>query len=287
MRVGFIGLGTMGAPMARNLLGAGFEVTVHNRTREREESLAEAGAARAANPAEAASGAEVVVTIVSDTPDVEEVLFGSAGVAEGAAPGAVVVDMSTVSPDATRAFGERLASREIGLVDAPVSGGSEGAEQGTLTVMVGGSPDDVERVHPVLEAVGSRVTHVGPSGAGQATKAVNQVIVGGTYQAVAEGMALGQASGLDMEMVLEAIGAGACRSWVLEHRAANMLEGRYPLGFRLALHLKDLRIALEAAGRAELRLPLAEMLAEVEARLSREGYGDEDVSAIARALGDG
>lgn len=285
MRIGFIGLGTMGAPMARNLLDADFEVTVHNRTRSKEEPVAEAGAKRADTPAEAASGADVVVTIVSDTPDVEAVLFGDDGVASGAGAGTVVVDMSTISPDATRDFAERLAADGLRLVDAPVSGGSEGAAHGSLTIMVGGAREDVDRVRPVLEAVGSRITHVGASGAGQATKAVNQVVVGGIYQAVAEGMALGQASGLDMDKVLEAIGAGACRSWVLEHRASNMLEGRYPLGFRLALHLKDLGIALDAAERSGLTLPLAEMLAATERRLADAGHGDEDVSAIARALG--
>lgn len=285
MRIGFVGLGTMGAPMARNLLDADFEVTVHNRTRSKEEPLVEAGAKRADTPAEAASGADVVVIIVSDTPDVEAVLFGDDGVASGAGAGTVVVDMSTISPDATRDFADRLAADGVRLVDAPVSGGSEGAAHGSLTIMVGGAREDVDRVRPVLEAVGSRVTHVGASGAGQATKAVNQVVVGGIYQAVAEGMALGQASGLDMDKVLEAIGAGACRSWVLEHRASNMLEGRYPLGFRLALHLKDLGIALDAAERTGLTLPLAEMLAATERRLADAGHGDEDVSAIARALG--
>ena len=279
MRIGFIGLGTMGAPMARNLLEAGFEVGVHNRTRAKEEPLADAGASRAASPADAASGAEVVVTIVSDTPDVEAVLFGDGGVAEAISDDAVVVDMSTISPDATRSFAERIR-----LVDAPVSGGSEGAEQGTLTIMVGGDAGDVERVRPVLEAMGSKITHVGPSGAGQAAKAVNQVIIAGVFQAVAEGMALGMASGLDMDKVLEAIGAGAARSWVLENRARNMLENRYPLGFRVSLHHKDLRIALEAARRAGVELPVTAMVAKVEQGLVADGFGDEDMSAIARAL---
>jgi len=279
MRIGFIGLGTMGAPMARNLLEAGFEVGVHNRTRAKEEPLADAGASRAASPADAASGAEVVVTIVSDTPDVEAVLFGDGGVAEAISDDAVVVDMSTISPDATRSFAERIR-----LVDAPVSGGSEGAEQGTLTIMVGGDADDVGRVRPVLEAMGSKITHVGPSGAGQAAKAVNQVIIAGVFQAVAEGMALGMASGLDMDKVLEAIGAGAARSWVLENRARNMLENRYPLGFRVSLHHKDLRIALEAARRAGVELPVTAMVAKVEQGLVADGFGDEDMSAIARAL---
>ena len=279
MRIGFIGLGTMGAPMARNLLEAGFEVGVHNRTRAKEEPLADAGASRAASPADAASGAEVVVTIVSDTPDVEAVLFGDGGVAEAISDDAVVVDMSTISPDATRSFAERIR-----LVDAPVSGGSEGAEQGTLTIMVGGDAGDVERVRPVLEAMGSKITHVGPSGAGQAAKAVNQVIIAGVFQAVAEGMALGMASGLDMDKVREAIGAGAARSWVLENRARNMLENRYPLGFRVSLHHKDLRIALEAARRAGVELPVTAMVAKVEQGLVADGFGDEDMSAIARAL---
>jgi 3-hydroxyisobutyrate dehydrogenase len=224
-----------------------------------------------------------VVVIVSDTPDVESVLFGPDGVASGASPGCVVVDMSTISPDATRSFGARLAEGGVRLVDAPVSGGSEGAEHGTLTIMVGGAASDVDVVQPVLAAMGSKITHVGGLGAGQATKAVNQVIVGGFYLAVAEGMALGMASGLDMARVLEAIGAGACRSWVLENRARNMIDDHYPLGFRLALHLKDERIALDAARRAGVELPLSAMVAAVEERLVAAGFGDDDVSAVARA----
>jgi 3-hydroxyisobutyrate dehydrogenase len=265
------------------LLSAGFPVRVHNRTRSREEPLVAAGAEAAASPAEAARGADVVVTIVSDTPDVEAVLFGDDGVAAGARAGCVVVDMSTISPDATRSFGARLAEQGVRLVDAPVSGGSEGAEKGTLTIMVGGSDEDVAAVRPVLSAMGSKITHVGGLGAGQAAKAVNQVIVGGFYLSVAEGMALGLRSGLDMDRVLEAIGAGACRSWVLENRAGNVLRGEYPLGFRLALHLKDERIALDAARQAGVDLPLSAMVAATEERLSAAGFGDEDVSAVARA----
>jgi 3-hydroxyisobutyrate dehydrogenase len=285
MQIGFIGLGTMGAPMARNLLSAGFSVTVWNRTPGRAEALVSAGAKAAASPGAAAAEADVVVIIVSDTPDVEHVLFGPDGVASAARAGTVVVDMSTISPDAERSFGARLAEVSVRLVDAPVSGGSEGAEQATLTIMVGGSGEDVERVRPVLAAMGSKITHVGGLGAGQATKAVNQVIVGGFYLAVAEGMVLGLKSGLDMDKVLEAIGAGACRSWVLENRARNMLDDRYPLGFRLALHLKDERIALDAARQVGVELPLSSMVAAMEAALVDHGYGDEDVSAIARSLG--
>lgn len=284
MHVGFIGLGTMGAHMARNLLKAGFTVTVHNRTRDREIPLEEAGATRADSPANAASGADVVVTIVSDTPDVEQVLFGAGGVAGGIAPGAVVIDMSTISPEATKGFASRLAEQRVALVDAPVSGGSEGAEKATLTIMAGGDAGAVEKVGPVLEAMGSKVTHVGGVGAGQATKAVNQVIVGGFYLSIAEALVLGMKSGLDMEKVLEAIGAGSCRSWVLENRSANMIENRYPLGFRLALHLKDLRIALEAGREAGVEMPLSALVARIEERLTEAGFGDEDLSAIARDI---
>jgi 3-hydroxyisobutyrate dehydrogenase len=280
MRVGFIGLGTMGTPMARNVLNGGFDVTVHNRTRSREEPLAGLGAARAATPAEAARGADVVVTIVSDTPDVEHVLFADGGVIEGAHDGLVVVDMSTISADATRTFGERLAERGVKLVDAPVSGGSEGAEKGTLTIMCGGDADDVQRVRPVLETMGAKITHVGPLGSGQLTKAVNQVIIAGYFMALAEGLVLGMKSGLDMDKVLEAISAGMCRSAVLDMRSANMINDDYPLGFKLSLHLKDLGIALETAERAGADLRLASMVREIEERLARD-HGDEDMSVLA------
>jgi 3-hydroxyisobutyrate dehydrogenase len=283
MKVAFIGLGIMGAPMARNLLKAGFDLTVHNRTRSKEEPLAAGGAHRAETPADAAKGADVVVTVVSDTPDVEAVLFGDDGVSDGARPGAVVVDMSTISPDATKAFGERLEKSGVRFVDAPVSGGSEGAEKGTLTIMCGGGAADVERVRPVLEALGSKVTHIGPLGSGQLTKAVNQIIIGGYFLAVAEGMVFGTKAGLDMDRVLEAISAGMARSAVLEMRAPNMLRDSYPLGFKLALHLKDLGIALEAAEANGVDLPLASMVRELEQGLVAE-RGDEDVSVLAAEI---
>jgi 3-hydroxyisobutyrate dehydrogenase len=270
----------MGAPMARNLIAAGHDVTVHNRTRSREEPLAHLGASRAETPAEAAAQADVVITIVADTPDVEHVLFGEGGVASGAREGTVIVDMSTISADATRGFGERLASAGIRLVDAPVSGGSEGAEKGTLTIMCGGESEDVERVRPVLEAMGAKITHVGPLGSGQLTKAVNQVIIAGYFQALAEGMVLAMSTGLDTDKVIEAISAGMCRSAVLDMRASNMIDDTYPLGFKLSLHLKDLGIALEAAQRAGAELPLAEMVREIEQRLVGE-RGDEDMSVLA------
>src|SRR6185369_15490293 len=227
MRVAVIGLGTMGGPMARHLIEAGHEVTVHNRTREREEPLAALGAERAASPAEAAQAADAVLTCVSDTPDLEHVLLGPGGVAEGLASGGLVVDCSTVSPSATADIAARLAERGIGMVDAPVSGGSEGAEKGTLTIFCGGEERDVERAGPILDAIGTKITHLGPSGAGQVAKAVNQVMIAGTYATVGEGIALAQAAGLPLEKLVEALSGGAAASWVLQNRSGNMIADTY------------------------------------------------------------
>ena len=282
MKVAVIGLGTMGAPMARHLVAAGHEVVVHNRTRERELPLAALGAGRAASPAAAAAGAEAVLTCVPDTPDLELVLEGPEGAAAGLAAGGLVVDCSTVAPAATAALASRLAAHRIGFVDAPVSGGSEGAERGTLTIFAGGSDADVERARPILDAFSSRVTHLGPPGSGQLAKAVNQVMIAATYAGVGEGIALAQAAGLPMEPLVQALSAGAAGSWVLTNRAANMIEDAYPLGFKVSLHRKDLGIALDAAGGHGVPLALTSMVAAQEDGLVADGHGDEDVSALAR-----
>ena len=284
MKVAFIGMGTMGAPMALNLIKAGHQVTVFNRTREREEPLAAQGAARADSPAQAAQGQEVVVLCVSDTPQVEEMLLGPQGVIQGAAPGAVVVDMSTISPQATQRMAATLAEKGIAMLDAPVSGGSEGAQKGTLSIMVGGDDAALAKVRPVLEAMGKNITHVGPVGAGQLTKAINQIVVGGMYLAVAEGMAFGLKAGLDMDKVLAAISGGAAACWVLDYRARNMIENTYPLGFKASLHRKDLGIALAAAAEMGVFLPLSGLVAQIENGLVAQGLGDEDVSVLARPL---
>ncbi len=283
MRIGVIGMGTMGAPMARHLIEAGHTVAVHNRTRERELPLAELGATRSESPAAAARDADAVLTCVSDSPDLEQVLFGPGGVADGIASGALVVDCSTVSPAVTAELAARLASQGVGMVDAPVSGGSEGAERGTLTVFAGGEPGDVERAMPLLEAFSGRITHLGPAGSGQLGKAVNQVIIAGGYAGVAEGIALAERAGLPLPALVEALSGGAASSWVLANRAGNMIDDNYPLGFKLALHRKDLGIALDEAARSGLKLGVSELVAAQEDALIAEGYGDEDVSAVARA----
>jgi len=284
MKVAVIGLGTMGAPMALNLLKAGHQVIVHNRTRERELPLQAEGALRANTPAAAAASADISLTCVSDTPDVQSVILGDEGIINGAQPGTLVVDMSTISPTTTRDIAAALAKRTITMLDAPVSGGSEGAQQGNLSIMVGGAATDVARAMPVLQALGKTITHVGEIGAGQLSKAINQIIVAGTYWSIAEGMALGLKAGLDMDKVVQAVGGGAAGSWGLTHRAGNMINNQYPLGFRVRLHRKDLLIALEAARELNLPLPMAAYVEQIETSLMGQGYGDEDVSAIARSL---
>ena len=260
MKVAFIGMGTMGGPMALNILKAGHEVTVHNRTREREEAVAAQGAKRATSPREAAAAAEIILVCVSDTPDVEEVVLGEAGIIHGARPGSIVVDMSTISPTATRRMAARLAENDVKMLDAPVSGGSEGAQRGTLTIMVGGDASDFEKVLPIFEAMGKTITHVGPIGAGQITKAINQIIIAGTYLSVSEGLTLGIKAGLEMEKVVAALGGGAAGSWVLQFTGPNVIKNSYPLGFRARLHHNELRIALDTARYLGVAMPGAALV---------------------------
>ncbi|HEX9550163.1 MAG TPA: NAD(P)-dependent oxidoreductase [Candidatus Limnocylindrales bacterium] len=284
MRVGFVGLGTMGGAMAANVARAGFEVSAWNRTPGRAAELGELGIRIAASPADVAAAAELIVTIVSDTPDVEAVLFGDEGVASGVRGGSLIVDMSTISPSATRAFAARLAGQGVAMLDAPVSGGSEGAKHGSLSIFVGGAAADLERARPVLATMGTTITHVGPIGAGQAAKAVNQVILAGTYLGVAEGIVLAMKAGLDVGQVVAALSGGAAQSWVLANRSGRMLDNDYPLGFKVALHRKDLGIALELARETGAALPISALCEAIEAGLIGKGHGDDDVSAVARAV---
>jgi 3-hydroxyisobutyrate dehydrogenase len=260
-RVGFAGMGTMGAAMAANLARAGARLAVWNRTPGRAASVLALGATEAPTPAALATDADVVVLCLSDTPDVEAVLFCPTGVAEGIRTGSLVIDCSTISPKASVGFAERLAAQGVGFVDAPVSGGSEGAQKGTLTIMCGGSESDVERARPVLAAMGKTITRMGQVGAGQAIKA-----------------------GLDPETVVDALASGAAGSWVLQNRSGRMIADDYPLGFRIALHRKDLAIALELAREVGAALPVAGMAEQIENGLIAKGHGDDDNSALARAI---
>lgn len=283
-RVGFAGMGTMGAAMAANVARAGFPLSVWNRTPGRAEALRAVGAEVASSAQELAAAVDVVVVCLSDTPDVRQVLFGPQGVAAGAGPGSLVIDCSTISPSASREFAAELAQGDVRFVDAPVSGGSEGAVNGTLTIMVGGEAADFERARPILAAMGHTVTHMGPVGAGQATKAVNQVIIAATYLGVAEGIVLALQAGLDVEKVVAALSAGAAQSWILTNRSGRMIANDYPLGFKVSLHRKDLGIALDLAREVGASLPIAGLAAEIENGLMRRGHGDDDISALARAI---
>jgi 3-hydroxyisobutyrate dehydrogenase len=287
-RVGFVGLGTMGAAMAGHLLRAGHPLTVWNRTPGRAAELIAAGAREAASPAEVGAASDVVFTCVSDTPDVEAVLFGTtagvAGVASGLAKGGLVIDCSSISPSATSMFAERLAAQGVSYVDAPVSGGSEGAQKATLTIFCGGDEASVARARPLLEKLGKTITHFGPAGSGQAVKAVNQVVIAGVYLAVAEGLVLALKAGLDPDQVVSALGGGVAGSWILQNRSGRMLANDYPLGFKTRLHLKDLGIALNLARELGAVLPLAGLAAQLENGLVARGYGDEDMSNLARAI---
>ena len=288
MKIAVLGLGTMGAPMAANLVKAGCEVTVHNRTRAREEPLARLGAARAGSPAAAAAEADVVLSCVSDTPDVERVLFADgSGAVHGLRDGGLVIDCSSIAPAATRRFAERFRAKGVGYVDAPVSGGSEGAVKGTLTIMCGGAEDDFARAEPVLQIVGARVTRIGPVGCGQIAKMANQVAISGTFLALAEALTLAYRAGANPERVVTALDGGVAGSWILANRSRKMLNDDYPLGFRTRLHRKDLGIALDAAREFHVPVPLASLVATLEDALIAQGRGDEDMSNLARFVREG
>lgn len=283
-RVGFVGLGTMGSSMATNLARAGFHLTVWNRSAGRDDDVIAAGARRAATPAEVAAASDVIVLCVTDSPQVDDVLLAENGLIEGLRRGSLVIDCSTISPIATLGFAERLGPIGAAWVDAPVSGGSEGAANATLSIMVGGAVDDVARARPILAAMGTTITHVGDLGTGQWAKAINQVILAGTYLGVAEGITLGLKAGLDMDKVVAALSGGAAASWILSNRSERMIDDDYPLGFRLALHRKDLAIALALASETGTELPVATLAAMFEDELIAEGHGDEDNSALARSI---
>jgi 3-hydroxyisobutyrate dehydrogenase-like beta-hydroxyacid dehydrogenase len=310
MRLTWIGLGALGTPMAHNLLAAGYPLTVFNRTASRCAPLQAAGARVAGSAAEAAQGAEVLLLCVSDDHAAEAMLLGptntpasrpnaeqdekrcpqfrtdctdlGTAVIEALPPGALVIDCSTIAPATSRRLAAALAERGIHYIDAPVTGGTEGARAGRLSVLVGGAPAQLERARPLLEVLGSSITHFGPVGAGQEAKAVNQVLVAGSYAAVAEALSLAERLGLDRHQVVKALKGGAAGSWALEHRSTPMINDHYPLGFKLALHRKDLAIALDAAAAQDLELPVSQMVAAMEDALLAEGHGELDVSALAR-----
>ncbi len=282
--IGFIGLGIMGRGMAANLLRAGFTVTVWNRTPERMSPLVEMGARPATSPADVARNSDIIITCVSDTADVEQVVLGPDGVIEGARDGSLLIDCSTISPNATQAMAAKLAERGIHMLDAPVSGGSEGAAKGTLSIMIGGEATQLYRAMPALEAMGKTITHVGDHGTGQMAKLVNQVLVVVTMQAVGEALLLAQAGGLDLERTLMAVGGGAAGSWMLNNRGPQVINRDWRPGFTIDLQQKDLRLVLEAADQLGIPLPSTAYVFQSYRALQQAGLGGEGNHALVKAL---
>ncbi|MCZ2109409.1 MAG: NAD(P)-dependent oxidoreductase [Dehalococcoidia bacterium] len=283
-RVGFVGLGIMGAPMARNLLDAGFELTVWNRTPAKCDPLVTAGARQAENPAAVAAASEVTISCVTNSTDVEQVVLGDAGIIQGAKPGAVHIDCSTISPEVTRSIARALAECQVEFLDAPVSGGDVGARAGTLAIMAGGDPATFERCLPVLQAMGKTIVHVGPAGSGQVVKLCNQVAGGLNLLAMAEAIALARRAGVDPVRMLEVVSAGAAGSWMLQNLGPRALSGDFTPGFMVELMQKDLRLALEAAAASLTPLPGTALVSQLYTAIEAEGRGRDGTQAIVDAI---
>lgn len=280
LRAGFVGLGVMGKAMARNILEAGLPLTVHNRSKAKVRELVAEGAADGGSPAGVARAADVVVLCLPDTPDVERILFGEDGVVEGAAPGTVVVDCSTISAPATVTFAERLATQDVQLVDCPVSGGPKGAVDGTLSCMLGGDEAAIERARPVLDAMGKTFVHLGPAGAGQMVKACNQMVICATLMGVSEAVALCRKSGVDPDKMREALLGGSASSFVLQNHGKRLIDRTLDPGFRAELMLKDIKLATMAGRDMGAFMPTAALAAQMFSALCATGRNDRDNAAL-------
>lgn len=278
--VGFIGLGNMGARMAANLIKAGYDVIGHNRSRGAVDRLVAHGGRAAESVADAARQAEVVITMLPDGPDVEDVMLGTAGILDSINKGSLVIDMSTIPPATARKLAVTAQARGVSFLDAPVSGGTRGADEGTLSVMVGGVAADFKRAERLLAALGDTIRHVGGPGAGQTVKAANQLVVAGVIEALAEAIVFLEASGADVDAALDAIGAGLAGSTILDRKGRSMAARDFTPGFRAALHHKDLGIVYEAARAAGVAIPLGALLAQLMGALTVQGHGDLDHTAL-------
>ncbi len=282
--VGFIGLGIMGGPMAANLVTAGFDVVGYNRSRPAVDRLVSRGGRAAASVAEAVRDADVVVTMLPDSPDVEAVVLGEDGVFAHAKPGLLLVDCSSIRPDTSKTVAGAAKQRGVRVLDAPVSGGERGAVEGTLSIMVGGDPADFEAAGPVLEAVGATIVHVGPAGSGQTVKAANQLIVAGIIELVAEAIVFLEAYGVDTEAAVRVLAGGLAGNRILDSKSAGMLAREFRPGFRVELHHKDLGIVTAAAREAGVVIPLGAVVAQLMAALTAQGYGALDHSALLKLV---
>jgi 2-hydroxy-3-oxopropionate reductase len=286
-RVGFVGIGIMGRPMACNLMEAGHELVLYNRTRQKAEELAkESGARMADSLKEVAESSDVIITMLPGPPEVEEVVAGEDGLLEGAGEGSLIVDMSTSSPVLARELARLAREWGVGMLDAPVSGGDVGAIEGTLSIMVGGSEEDFQRAQPLLEVMGKTVTHVGPSGSGQVVKAANQIVVALTIEAVSEALVLGSKGGVSPEKVLDVLSGGLAGNKVMEVKREKFLSHTFDPGFRSELHHKDLGIALAAGREYGVVLPVTAIVDQMLLAMKKKGWGGEDHSALLRVIED-
>jgi 2-hydroxy-3-oxopropionate reductase len=286
-KVGFIGLGIMGKPMARNLMEAGYDLVLYNRTIEKAEELAQGGGAEVArSPREVAENSETIVTMLPDSPDVRDVVVREDGVLAGIKEGGLLVDMSTISPVVTEELAAMVKERGASMLDAPVSGGEVGAIEGTLSIMVGGDEEDFERARPLFDVMGKTVTHVGTTGAGQVTKAANQVVVALTIEAVSEALVLGSKGGVAPEKILDVLSGGLAANKVMEAKREKFLSHKFDPGFRSELHHKDLGIALAAGREYGVALPVTAIVDQMLLVMKRKGWGGEDHSALLRVIED-
>ena len=284
--IAFIGLGIMGLPMAKNLLKAGHDVTAFNRSPAKVEQFVAEGGKGAASIAEAVAEADVIITMVPDSPDVEAVVSGDDGVFANAKPGALWIDASTIRPDVAQRLAQAATDAGLRAIDAPVSGGEAGAIEGNLSIMVGGDAEVVEAARPILEAVGTTIVHVGPSGAGQTVKAANQLIVAGIIELVAESLVFLEAHGVDLEAAVEVLAGGLAGNRILDRKAASMIKGEFEPGFRIDLHHKDLGIVTSAAREAGVILPVGAIVAQLMNSARQRGYGSLDHSALLKLAQD-
>ena len=284
INIGFIGPGIMGGPMALNLMKGGHKLWFYARRPAAGQVLVAAGATACASPAEVAQHADVIFSIVSDTPDVESVMFGEQGIASKARHGTVIVDMSTISPTATKSFAERLAKQGIDMLDAPVSGGETGAINGTLSIMVGGKAAVFERVKPLFECMGKNIVHIGDHGAGQVAKACNQIVVAVTIEAVAEALTFARKNGADPAKVREALMGGFAGSKIMEVHGKRMLDNDFKPGFKVGLHQKDMRIVMETAHQLGVALPAAALVTQHLNALMGTGDTDLDSAAVVKIV---
>jgi 2-hydroxy-3-oxopropionate reductase len=285
-RIGFIGLGIMGKPMARNLMEAGYELMVYNRSRGKVDELAQEGAEAAGSPREVAEQSDIIITMLPDSPEVREIIAGEDGVFEGIKEGSLLIDMSTISPVVTEELAAAAGDKGVGMLDAPVSGGETGAIDGALSIMVGGSEEDFERARPIFDVLGQTVVRVGEAGAGQVVKACNQIVVALVIEAVSEALVLGSKAGVDPEKIIEVLSGGLAGSKVMEAKKSFFLEHDFEPGFRVELHHKDLGIALAAGREYGVALPVTAIVSQMLEALKAKGSGDRDHSAILTLLED-